>query len=74
VKAEARLDLPAYLRRWLGGHKLPGAVQLQVTWIRTAFCSDLGSEQRAVAAPGDDLMAELTLSAVIRQEDDWFVA
>jgi primosomal protein N' (replication factor Y) len=30
VKAEARLDLPAYLRRWLGGHKLPGAVQLQV--------------------------------------------
>ena len=30
VKAEPQLDLPSYLRRWLGGHKLPGAVQLQV--------------------------------------------
>ena len=30
VKADPGLDLPAWLRAWLGGIKLPGAVQLQV--------------------------------------------
>ena len=30
VKAATSLDLPAWLRGWLGAVRLPGAVQLQV--------------------------------------------
>jgi primosomal protein N' (replication factor Y) (superfamily II helicase) len=30
VKAEPRLDLPEYLRRWLAEVRLPGAVSLQI--------------------------------------------
>jgi primosomal protein N' (replication factor Y) len=30
VRADAAVDLPAWLRSWLGGVRLPGAVRLQV--------------------------------------------